>query len=80
MAMINRLKSELKESEDRYDRLIENVKEEILFFRHDTQGNFTYVSPSYANILGYTPDEYTEMHIDEMWTPNPINVEAADLY
>ena len=72
-----RLSEALAESEDRYNRLLENLKEEFLFYRHDIDGNFTYISPSYANILGYTPEEYIGLNSDQLWSPNPINVDAA---
>lgn len=73
----NELEEALKESEDQYDRLLENLKEEFLFYRHDTDGNFTYISPSYANILGYTPEEYIGLNSDDVWSNNPINIEAS---
>jgi PAS domain-containing protein len=66
----------LQESEDRYNRMLENLKEEFLFYRHDTSGRFTYISPSYSNILGFAPEEYIGMGACELWTPNPINAEA----
>lgn len=65
--------AELKESENRYYRMLDNLKEEFLFYRHDTNGVFTYVSPSYANILGYSPDEYVNKNVENVWTSNPIN-------
>ena len=76
VAETRQLKEALRESEDRYARLQENVKEEFLFFRHDTKGKFTDVSPSYANILGYTPEEYIGLELGDQWSSNPINVEA----
>lgn len=66
----------LKESEDRYHRMLENLKEEFIFYRHDTKGNFTYVSPSYKNILGYFPDEYIGKDVATSWTNHYINKEA----
>ncbi|MCF8094390.1 MAG: sigma 54-interacting transcriptional regulator [Desulfobacteraceae bacterium] len=66
----------LKESEDRFHRMMEIMKEEFLFYRHDTNCRFTYVSPSYANILGYQPEEYIGKHVEELWSDNPINKEA----
>lgn len=66
----------LKESEDRYHRMLENLKEEFIFYRHDPKGNFTYVSPSYRNILGYQPDEYINMDVASSWTDHHINIEA----
>ena len=76
-ARSNRLIDRLKESEDRYHRMLENLKGEFLFFRHDTQGRFTYISPSYANILGYEYEEYIGLACEDLWTPNPINEEAS---
>lgn len=68
--------AELKETEGRFHRMLEITKEEFLFYRHDTDCRFTYVSSSYANILGYKPEEYTGKHVEEAWTDNPINREA----
>jgi PAS domain-containing protein len=70
---VNKLKEALEESEDRYNRLLENLENEFIFYRHDTNGNFTSISPSYANILGYAPEEYIGFNAMELWTPNPIN-------
>ena len=67
----------LKESEGRYHRMLENLKDEFLFFRHDVHGRFTYISPSYANILGYAPEEYIGLACQDLWTPNPLNEEAG---
>ena len=72
----NKLSQALKESEDRYCRMLDNLKEEFLFYRHDTEGRFTFISPSYANILGFSPEEYIGMKANELWTPNEINKRA----
>jgi PAS domain S-box-containing protein len=70
------VKNALQDSEDRYNRLLENHKEEFLFFSHDPDGRFTYVSPSYANILGYTSEEYRGKNSFDLWTSHPLNIEA----
>lgn len=67
------LSRKLKESEDRYERVLENLKDEYLFFSHDKHGNFTFASPSYNNILGYTPEEYMGMNASQFWSPHKIN-------
>ncbi|MFV0439338.1 MAG: sigma 54-interacting transcriptional regulator [Desulfopila sp.] len=72
----NRLAQRLEESDDRYLRMLSNLKEEFLFYRHDTQGRFTYISPSYNDILGFAPEEYMGLKSSELWTPNPINTNA----
>jgi PAS domain S-box-containing protein len=48
---------ELRESRERYRRLVEGVREEYLFYATDLVGTVTYVSPSVHNILGYSPDQ-----------------------
>jgi len=68
-----KLSQALLESEGRYARMLDNLKEEFLFYRHDKEGRFTFISPSYGNILGFAPDEYIGMKADELWTPNEIN-------
>jgi PAS domain S-box-containing protein len=67
---------ELETVKASYHRMLDNLKEEFLFYRHDAQGRFTFVSPSYANILGYSPEEYTGKTAHECWTSHPINAEA----
>jgi PAS domain S-box-containing protein len=74
---IAELEDALVKSEDKYNRMLWNLKDEFLFYRHDTEGRFTYISPSYANILGFDPEEYVGQSCGMLWTPNPIN-EAAD--
>ncbi|MFH0725638.1 MAG: sigma 54-interacting transcriptional regulator [Pseudomonadota bacterium] len=76
-ARIVELEDALAKSEDKYNRMLWNLKDEFLFYRHDTEGRFTYISPSYANILGFAPEEYVGQSCGMLWTPNPIN-EAAD--
>ena len=71
------LEEQLAKSEARYNRLLNNLKEEYLFYRHDTKGNFTFVSPSYQNILGFKPEEYIGLSVHGLWTKNPINEEAS---
>jgi len=70
-----RIKS-LEAQEEHFQRTLENLRDEFLFYRHDIKGRFTYVSPSYANILGYQPEEYLNLTVEELWTPHPINREA----
>lgn len=63
-------------SEARYARMLDNLKEEFLFYRHNTEGQFTFISPSYANILGFAAEEYIGLQASELWTANEINSQA----
>ena len=67
---------QLRESEAKYRRLVEGLKDEYFFYQHDTDGVFVYVSPSIANVLGYTPDEY-RVHYAGTLTASPANQEAV---
>ena len=71
-----RLSRAVQESEARYARMLDNLKEEFLFYRHDKEGKFTFISPSYGNILGFAPEEYVGMQASELWTPSEINKTA----
>jgi len=79
MLKIENLELALEKSREKYDRMLENLQEEFLFFSHDVEGNFTYASPSLTRILGYSVDEYFSMNFQNHWTPNPIN-KKADLH
>ncbi|HVT28124.1 MAG TPA: PAS domain S-box protein, partial [Lacipirellulaceae bacterium] len=54
---VNERTADLRESRDRYRRLVENLREDYLFYATDQAGVITYISPSIHNILGYTPDQ-----------------------
>ncbi len=64
--------SVLKKSEEKYRSLVENIGSSFILYSHDTNGVFTYVSPSITTILGYTTDEFL-FHFDTYLTDNPIN-------
>lgn len=65
----------LRESEEKYRRLIENLPESYFFYRHGTDGVFTYLSISVRKVLGYSVEEYLSNYV-EHFTDNPINGEA----
>jgi len=62
----------LKKSESRYRHLVESTQNYYFFYRHNTEGIFSYLSPSIENILGYKVDEFLT-HYTEYLTDNPIN-------
>ena len=65
-------REELRKGEQKYRRLVENLREEYYFYSHGTDGVFTYVSPSITDVLGYSQSEFFK-HYTEFLTPNPIN-------
>ncbi len=44
----------LRRSEGRYRRIIESLSEGYIFYSLDMRGEFTYISPSFREVLGYT--------------------------
>jgi len=49
--------NQLRRSEKKYRSLVENLRDEYFFYKHDLNGVFTYLSPSFTNILGYSTDD-----------------------
>lgn len=47
----------LRQSEQKYRRLVEGLKGAYIIYAHDAQGVVTYVSPSVTQVLGYDPEE-----------------------
>ncbi|MGR3303327.1 MAG: PAS domain S-box protein [Candidatus Scalindua sp.] len=65
----------LQKSEEKYRRLIENLQDNYFFYVYNTEGIFTYTSPSLTNVLGYSAEEFLT-HYSEYLTDNPINEEV----
>ncbi len=52
-----RMETALQEGELRYRRLIDNLHNSFLY-TIDSKGNYTYISPSVTQVLGYSPAEF----------------------
>lgn len=61
---------------DAYRRFVERLELRHFFYRHGTDGVFTYLSPSITNVLGYSPPEF-EKHYTSYLTDHPINSEVV---
>ncbi|MFA5804736.1 MAG: PAS domain S-box protein [Melioribacteraceae bacterium] len=71
-----RAEEALVKSEEKHRRLVENLGKEYFFYRHDTDGVFSYVSPSVTEMLGYSEQEFLTHHT-KYQTDNSINKEAV---
>jgi PAS domain S-box-containing protein len=72
---------ELRESRDRYRRLVEGLRNEYLFYATDEAGVVTYISPSIFNILGYRPDQVVGRNWREFvdtTTPEYLELESME--
>ena len=67
-----RIEDALERSEEKIQRVIEQLRDDYFFYRHDTKGIFTHVSPSVTNVLGYSPEEFLTSYTTYL-TDNPIN-------
>ena len=66
-------------SETKISNLIDNLRTEYIFYSHNTEGAFTYLSPSITDVLGYSSEEYMQGNYDAFFTDNPINEKAIKI-
>ncbi len=70
-----KIRQELQETEQKLREIIENSTN--LFYRHDLDGNITYLSPQSIDFLGYTPAEAQKKWTD-FATDHPINKKGLE--
>jgi len=64
---LKQLEKALLESEERFRKVTENVLEWI--WEVDTEGKYTYASPTVIKILGYTPEQLLKKHFYDLFSP-----------
>ncbi len=69
---------QLRDSEQKYRCLVENLRDEYFFYKHDIDGIFSYLSPSITTVLGYSIEEFSQ-HYSTFQTDHPEN-EKIDEY
>ncbi len=63
----NRAEEALRESEDRYRDLVENIQD--LICTHDLQGNLLFVNQAPATVLGYSPADLVGTNLRSLLAP-----------
>ncbi len=62
----------LNESREKYEKLIQHLEDEYIFYSQASDGILLFVSPSVKKILGYASKDFRNKYID-LYTENPIN-------
>lgn len=71
------VREELRASKASFHRIVEGLRRQFFFYSHDTEGVFTYLSPSITSVLGYEVDEFMT-HFSDYLTDNPVNEEVEE--
>ena len=66
----------LKISREKYRCLVESLESDYIIYSHDVDGNFSYISPSIVNVLGYNQDEF-KGHYSKYMTDSSINKDVS---
>ncbi|MDD2466419.1 MAG: PAS domain S-box protein [Desulfobulbus sp.] len=77
LSTLRKTEEALQSSEKKYRRLVESLERDYIIYSHDIDGNFTYLSPSIKNVLGYSQDEFMG-HYTEYVTDSPINKDVEE--
>lgn len=67
----------LKDSREKYEKLIEQLEEEYIFYSQSIKGELLYVSTSVKKILGFDVKEYRKLS-EKIYTENPVNIMARE--
>lgn len=67
-----------RKSEENYRLLADNANDNIMVLRAPDL-KFTYISPSIKNTLGYTPEEFMEMSLKDVLTPDSFELAMKKL-
>ena len=76
ISRLEQTETALRESEQKLRNIIEHSNE--MFYLHDTNHHFTYVSPKCIDFFGYTPEQL-KVRWTELMTDNPINQDGYEI-
>jgi len=67
-----------EQSENRYRRFVEEISNEYVFYAHDREGFFTYISPSVLEVLGFHPESIIGLNWREIVSERYIGKKNAE--
>jgi PAS domain S-box-containing protein len=73
---LDELAERMHEAVRKRNALIGSVEQTHFLYSHDVNGNFTYLSASITDLLGYTPGEF-QTHYTSYLTDHPVNREVV---
>ncbi len=71
-----RTEEALRQSEEKYRRLVEGLENEYFFYTHDADGTVTYASPSVTQVLGYHPEDMQGRSFRATLADSPTNLDV----
>ena len=74
------VEADLRQSEEKFRRIVEGLKDDYIFYSITADDVLTYISPSIETVLGYTQEEAYANNYTSYLTDNPVNLEAARIY
>lgn len=69
-------KKRLKESQDKYDKLVYELRDHYFFYSYSHKYELTYLSDSIYNILGYTHKEIINTYLTDYLSDDKVNTNA----
>ncbi|WP_428303572.1 PAS domain S-box protein [Lacipirellula sp.] len=70
----------MQDSERRYHRLVEGLRNDYIIYSRDAEGRITYVSPSTKNILGYEPEQMIGVYARDTYADPAVGRELIDKF
>nr|WP_283777676.1 PAS domain S-box protein [Sansalvadorimonas sp. 2012CJ34-2] len=75
--LVLREQAERKARKTSFDRIVQGLSGHYYYYSHDIDGVVKYVSPSVQDVLGLTPEEYSQ-HYTKFYTDTPENQNAIN--
>lgn len=70
----------MRESEQRFYRLVEGLSNDYIIYSRDADGRITYVSPSTKNVLGYEPEQMIGVYARDTYADPAFGRELIDRF